>query len=251
MNRPLPLFSLFALAACATPGAQPHDMSAAQHEATARQEEAQAPGHDAQYRPGATTTRVRCAPIGRGARAIELNSVASCWTSAVNPTDEHRRTAEDFRKRAADHRAASAALREAETTACAGIAPDDRDISPFAHTEDIVSVVRLENSTTGGKNSMRLPAGAVVTFRAVEGMTAEWLQRLVDCHLSRNSALGHAISEMPNCPLVPKGVEARVTSVGNGFAVSVRSENPTTAQEILARAQRLVAPGGGLPASQP
>jgi hypothetical protein len=49
-------------------------------------------------------------------------------------------------------------------------------------------------------------------------MTAEWLQRLTDCHIARNAALGHVAPAMPDCPLVPMGVTARVTSTGGGFA---------------------------------
>ena len=79
-----------------------------------------------------------------------------------------------------------------------------------------------------------------MTFRAVQGMTAEWLQRLVDCHLARNASLGHVVPEMPNCPLVPNGAEAHVSSTGNGFAVIIQSSDPATAREILARANRLV-----------
>ncbi len=74
-------------------------------------------------------------------------------------------------------------------------------------------------------------------------MTTEWVQRVVDCHVARNASLGHIVPEMPNCPLVVKGAQARVTSTGNGFAVEIRSSDPAGAQEILARAQRLVLSG--------
>lgn len=70
-------------------------------------------------------------------------------------------------------------------------------------------------------------------------MTVPWLQRLVDCHLARNAALGHDVPEMPYCPLVPRGVSARVSAVDRGFAVDVRAEDPATAQEILRRARGL------------
>jgi hypothetical protein len=73
-------------------------------------------------------------------------------------------------------------------------------------------------------------------------MTAEWLQRLVECHLARNAALGHVVPEMPNCPLVPRGVAAKVRSVGNGFAVEIEAGDPDTLREIQARSQRLVSP---------
>lgn len=79
-------------------------------------------------------------------------------------------------------------------------------------------------------------------------MTAEWLQRLVDCHLARNASLGHSVPELPDCPLVPKGVEAQVLSTGSGFAVNVRADDPATSEEIFARARRLV---GSAPGADP
>ena len=82
--------------------------------------------------------------------------------------------------------------------------------------------------------------GATITFRAVRGLTREWLQRLVDCHLARNAALGHDVPEMPECPLVPPGVTARVSSVGAGFAVEVRADTDEGAVEVLRRARSLV-----------
>lgn len=117
-------------------------------------------------------------------------------------------------------------------------------MSPFEHTEDIANVAPLMMSepdarATGRPANERL-LGATVTFRAVPGMTAEWLRRVVDCHLARNASLGHVVPEMPNCPLVPKGVEAEVSSIKDGFAVAIRGQNAATAREILARAQRLL-----------
>jgi hypothetical protein len=223
------------LAACSssTPGARPHDMSASRHEQAARDEEQTATGHAGAYDPAARAERKACTSVPRP---------PICWTAVENPTADHRRAAEEHRRRAADHRAASAALRDAETRACAGIVDDDRDTSPFDRTEDIVGVVPLKEEPGGDRSSGVLSrvrmAGAVVTFRARPGMTAEWLQRIVDCHLARNAALGHVVPEMPDCPLVPKGISARVTSTGNGFAVAIRSDDPEVAREVLDRAQR-------------
>jgi hypothetical protein len=79
-----------------------------------------------------------------------------------------------------------------------------------------------------------------VTIRAVPGLTAEWLQRVVDCHVARNAALGHVVPEMPYCPLVPKGVHATVSSVHGGFAVAIRADDGEGAQEVLRRAEALI-----------
>jgi hypothetical protein len=221
------------LAACAstTSGARPHDMGAAQHQAAAEREEQASEPHAAQYNPNAAVTRERCA----SSRAYDV----ACWTSTTNPTGEHLETARRYRQMASDHRAASQALRDAEARACAGLSDDDRDMSPFHHREDIVGVEPLYASTVFGTTTR--VEGAVVTFRAVPGMTAQWLQRVVDCHLSRNAALGHDVPEMAYCPLVPRGVDAKVSATATGFAVTLRSDDADTAAEVLRRSRALVA----------
>jgi len=80
-------------------------------------------------------------------------------------------------------------------------------------------------------------------------MTAEWLQGVVDCHIARDTSLGHVVPEMPDCPLVPRGVEAQV-STSDGFAVTIRSTDPSVTPEVLSRARRLLAvvPSGPTPA---
>jgi hypothetical protein len=223
-------------------------MSAASHETVARQHEEKGEAHQALYDPAAKKSYLRCS--GEDGH--------QCWTSTRNPTEAHQVEAERYRRAAADHRAASSALREAETKTCAGIAPEERDASPFTHVEDIANVELIVLDRVGQTVTRRRApvehrgepgysaghvVGAVVTFRTVPGLTAEILQRLVDCHLARNAALGHVAPEMPNCPLVPRGVEARVIATGSGLEVELRASDNGSAREVLARAQRLVGPG--------
>lgn len=209
----LPWLAVLAIAACGgSSGTHPHDMSAAEHEH-------QASLHDQE----AANAHPAPAPSSCG-------KAGACWASLAG--DDHRRVA-------AEHRAASTALREAEASACAGIADEDRDTSPFEHRADIASVAPLVERTNNGKQTAMHEVGATVTFRAVPGMTAEWLQRLVDCHLARNAVLGHDLAAMPDCPLVPRGVTARVHSVGDGFAVDIRGDGADATREVIARAGHL------------
>jgi hypothetical protein len=138
---------------------------------------------------------------------------------------------------AADHRAAAAALADAETRACSGLPAETRGVSPFEHSEDLAGVAPLVETVGTPKSPVTRTAGAIVTLRATPGVTAEWLQRVVDCHLAHTAALD--VRDMPSCPLVPRGATARVSSTGTGFAVAIRSDDEATAREILARAQRL------------
>lgn len=212
--RSIPLLLL--LAACRPPGTKPHDMSVAGHEQAARKHEKAAADFEAE-----------CA---------RRPMPAPCWKSRDTwVVKQHRKTA-------AQHREASAALRAAEDRACVGLAADDRDVSPFTRTQDIASIEPLVEpvryARPGGARTKIV--GVVVTFRTVPGLTAETLQRIVDCHIARNVARGHVVPEMPDCPLVPRGASARVRSVGNGFAVDIRGSDETTINEIRARAERLV-----------
>ncbi|MBZ0122196.1 MAG: hypothetical protein K8H88_34700 [Sandaracinaceae bacterium] len=225
------------LAACGgTPGARPHDMSRTAHEEAATGEEREAAEHQAQYDARAS------APLRCGSATASALTGGPCWSVDLNPTQHHAEEARRHREAAAAHRAASAVLRDAEGRACAGIDEAERDMSPFAHRDDIRSVEPLRVDVPAGRQPIARLRGATVTFRAVQGMTVEWLQRSVDCHLARNAALGHDVPEMEYCPLVPNGVTARVRSVGDGFAVDVRANDDATAQEILRRAGAL-APG--------
>jgi hypothetical protein len=208
----------FAIVGCAsTPGARPEEMSAAEHEQAARQHAGEA------------------AAIEAGCNNL---NAGICWTSVGHPTTETQQRAEKHRRMAADHRAASQALRDAEASACAGIPNRDRDESPFLHREDIVDVAPLYASVSSKSGGQRL-IGATVRFHAVPGMTAEWLQRIVECHMARNAAMGYAMPEMNECPLMIKGATATVTSTGNGFAVNVRSEDIEAATDIRRRAEAL------------
>jgi hypothetical protein len=51
--------------------------------------------------------------------------------------------------------------------------------------------------------------------------------------------MGFNMPEMATCPLSVKGAKAKVGSTGNGFAVTVESDDSGSAQEILRRAQAL------------
>ena len=217
----------FAVACGGTQGARPHDMSESEHQVAARQEEKAAESHSADYAPGATEETTTC------------SKGQICWTSQTNPTEEHRKEAERHHKAASDHRAGAQVLRDAEARACAGLPEADRDTSPFYHRDDIAEIKPLIEEVPVGKAKAKKTIGAEVVFRAVPGMTAEWLQRLVDCHQARAASVGFTMPEMDYCPLMLKDVKAKVVSTGTGFGAQLTSGDAKTAEQILERAQAL------------
>ncbi|NVL89357.1 hypothetical protein, partial [Escherichia coli] len=110
---------------------------------------------------------------------------------------------------AAQFRALSQELRDAETTACAGLSDHDRDTSPFVHVEDIVAIEPLYLPAKAEPDKLERK-GATFTFRPLPGMTTQWLQRVMSCHIARNDAMGHVAPDMDTCPLVPPNVQAIV-----------------------------------------
>jgi len=220
-----------ATACAATPGARPTDMSQASHDAAAEQHTAQATTHLAQVDPNATAAKKECS--GKVA-------TGPCWTSTINPTAGHADEAEQHRKMAADHRAASTALQQSESSACSGLSEADRSTSPFDHRADVLGVEDLRKTpTTGKETQVAALQGASVTVRAVPGLTKEYLQRLVTCHLTRNASMGFAMAEMAACPLSVKGASATVEGAGNAFRVEIRGDNKESIDLIVRRAKEL------------
>jgi hypothetical protein len=228
-----PFAALLFVTACAStnttnapPGAGTH-LSAAQQDEVAKVEDKQAAEHRAKFDPKAVALRENCTPGGPGQR--NTDGLGECWTSRINPTDAQLEEARVHERNAAQHRAASQALRDAEARACAGVSEHDRDVSPFAHRSDILRVTQT-------------PKGAIVVFQKLPTMTAAGLQKVVDCHLARNDALAHNVPWMLYCPLVPRDVSAKVTELPDGFAVDIQTPDADAVREVKYRVGELITP---------
>ena len=211
-----------AFAASCASGRMPSPGSATEHDAAARGNMALADAHE------------RAASEMRPCADLE-NVFDICWTH-WDTTQEHHYAEQRHRRLAAAHAAQAAALRRAESEACAGIADSDRGISPFLRLTDIARADLLDPADA--RDELTIPVLRVVYGR-VPGLDAANLERLIDCHLARNAALGHEVPEMDDCPLVPPGVDAKVTQRGGEVSVTITTDEPHFA-EVFARAQRLV-----------
>jgi hypothetical protein len=235
MNTRSPVTPAIALLLVACGGNGARDASVAGHDRSADRADADAARESAQYDPAASRTLINC-PAGPRGTAAGI----PCWTTDVNPTEDHLRRARALRKLADDHRAASKALRDVEAAACAGIPLPDRDRSPLQHDGDLVGVQELRRPGSIFTLWMQRPGGATFTLRAVPGLTREYLQRLVTCHIARNASTGYSLAGMEACPLAVKGAVATVESPGPGvFFVHVSAEEAAASAEVWKRAQML------------
>lgn len=139
------------------------------------------------------------------------------------------REAERQRALAARHRAASDALRAAELRSCSGLPQRDIDENPFLHQEDLAGVESLPIAIAPPYE------GAMVLFRAAPGLTAEHMQRVLDCQLARDAAIGHDSPELARDPLAPLDVKARAFTTPGGIGVAVWSIEPKSAQKVRDR----------------
>lgn len=136
----------------------------------------------------------------------------------------------------AKHRAAAETLRQAEAQACSGMPERERNLGAFFRRGDIESFAPLYEAS--GRTATALK-GAILVMRPAPGMTAEWLQRNIECHIARSAALGHSTEQMSKCPFALNGVSVEVRSGGDKFLVYVRGGDPKTADEIWQRTQTL------------
>lgn len=213
LGRPALLGALgvWAVAGCATVGTRPQDMSVAGHEAAAASATAEA--------AKVARSQIQPPPTAASANAIWRTEDSRHWLAVAEK-----------------HRAAAQALREAEALACVGIEESDREPGPFFRPEDIAGVTRLEERT--GKNGSKL-VGAAIEVRAAPGLTAEWLQRRMECHVARSAVVGRDDPKMKLCPLAVKGVSTRVRSRGDRFLAEVRADSSSGAEEVCRRARAL------------
>ena len=124
---------------------------------------------------------------------------------------------------------------------CAGISEAQaRTVLIDLHPDvDRVEAVRERTNT---KLFVERPVGADVHVRATPGMTAQWLTRLIQCHLVREeSGVSYAHSERP---LGLARVKIDVSPTAAGFVIAIRSNDSDVAREIARRSKVLFEPAG-------
>lgn len=127
-----------------------------------------------------------------------------------------------------------------EPSACIGLSEADRETSPFARRSDIVRVETLRTQPATAKETQvgRLQ-GASITVRATPGLTPEYLQRIVSCHVARDPAMAATRPELSSSPLSVKGASAMVESAGDAFRIDIKGDSKEASEEIAQRAKEL------------
>jgi hypothetical protein len=115
---------------------------------------------------------------------------------------------------------------------------NDPSVSPFSVGGTALSGVEPYKVTeSNGKRTHTWLAGAVVYVRPTAGVTPELLQRALERH--RSYLVANDL-RAPDSPLALQHVSVTTESTGDGFAVTLASNDRKTAHEILRRAEGLV-----------
>jgi hypothetical protein len=124
-----------------------------------------------------------------------------------------------------------------ESTRC-GPEVNDSDLAPVLSGRAVQGVGPLYNTVEAGKSGeeSRL-RGAVLTIGALPGVTAEWLDRELECHGARLT-LGR-ITSSPEDPfwLPGSSIDIDVRPGKDGFVVGVAGYSSSDARQIFDRAQ--------------
>jgi hypothetical protein len=165
---------------------------------------------------------------------------AGCADTNVSAVEHERAAAAaKTRNEAERHQAAARELRATEQQLCAGIPLEERDLGPFAHHDQLERVEPLLDRAFA-KAPPNVPSGATVHLRATPGVTVEWLQRVIDCHLAHHAVVGATPASHASPMFAPEPPEISVRSTGGGFIIIIRSSS-LYADEVLRRARALEA----------
>jgi len=220
------------LSACAQRAKPPEVPGAADLEAEAKTDERDAARHQAQYDPAAAKTLV-------DQSWSSCPEDKTCWSDRTNPTEVHRLRAERLRERAERLREEAEALRRVEEDKCAPYDQADREASPFTHADDIREIDPVWRTERRGTADLTELAGARVVFSAAPGITASWLQGLVDCHMARAAVDGFDADASTRSPLRVPSATAEVEREHDAFSLRVEAADEKAAREVWRRMSEL------------
>ena len=121
------------------------------------------------------------------------------------------------------------------TTRCSGV-NQGQPIASLLSGQTVMGVRPLYGATVTSKSDTREQLrGAVVTVASEPGVTAEWLDRVLECH-SADATLGQTVDDGDPFFLPGAVVDITVQPSKDGFDIQVATNSPRDAQRILDRA---------------
>jgi len=113
---------------------------------------------------------------------------------------------------------------------------DDKALAPVLGGSAVQDVQPLYSALGGRSGPQSELRGVTLTIAALPGMTAEWLDRALECHGAK-ATLGHAPAASDDPFLLPgSALDIDVRTAKDGFDAAITGYSPDDARQILARA---------------
>ena len=118
--------------------------------------------------------------------------------------------------------------------ACKGLAQRDIERSPFSRRRAIIEIVPHREGT-----EIR---GARIVFKAVPGLSADWMRRAIACHQAQYANFARVDPLLPGDPSLVTGTTVTVSQHDAVIEVLVAADSAHGGRVALARAQELAGP---------
>jgi hypothetical protein len=187
---------------------------------------------------GAIAVMASIAAIGCASQSAEFRRMSAADHESA------ARVAQGDPAQAQLHLEAAKRLRDQEQVACYGLRDSDRVQGPFARPDQITSIEVVRDRGVFPKGPL-VPVGVAVDLRAEQGMTQQWLGRVVACHMAHVAVVGQ--DPQPS-PLSVANTQVSVTSTSVGFRVTVTSHDLDVARSVVHKGQELAVSTYGQPA---
>jgi hypothetical protein len=123
---------------------------------------------------------------------------------------------------------------EVEASACSDVPAAERDLGPLGHRDRIAGVEVLQDRLY--PKQMPQPSGVAVYVRATPGMTEQWLDRVLECHLAHRAAIAGTTEDRSD-PFLVEDARIGVSPTSDGFRIAITTRDVAAAREIIGRAR--------------
>jgi hypothetical protein len=134
-------------------------------------------------------------------------------------------------------RSAPAAPARTVADACRGVPEAESHLAVLLSPDDVLRVEPLGPRDHAADPTVPVGEGARIVLASRPFVTPDWLQRVVDCHLSRASG-GKPGTD--RSPLDVAGTSVLVTGAPGTLTVTIATRDRHAAREVIARARALV-----------
>jgi hypothetical protein len=135
-----------------------------------------------------------------------------------------------------------AAIPDRVAELCAGVAPAERERPFFLQQESIESVHELTGEMPSAKFGRVELRGAEIALRRDQVGTRHHTGRVLRCHLAWHDALGLVEASDFEDPLAVGSPDISIDETQSGLVMRIAGHDRAEGEEILRRAEALVAP---------